>query len=258
MNKRNFSWLLPATVALACWSGAAVAADHAESPQVTADPAADIADVFIFRSPTDASRLVAAMTFAGRPCTAPGGVCGSNANNPVVAGVSSNPTGPVGGVGRIDAPLMRCDRNVLYVFNFAIGTGALPADGSAPVQVFARLARNGDEQCGLRIENVPGAGGRALVGREGAIIQDSGGLRAFAGLVEDSFVFDTPGFVQTLNSLNPADGAPGTIGFSNTRDGFGGRNLSAIVFEIDQQALTVGEPIVRFWGETFRFPGTTP
>ncbi|MGH8430498.1 MAG: hypothetical protein ACREUF_08855, partial [Solimonas sp.] len=83
------------------------AADHAESPAVTADPAADIADVFIFRPDQNQNQVVVAVSFAGRPCTAPGSTCGPN----------SGGTGPVGGTNRIDATTLRCDRNVLYVFN---------------------------------------------------------------------------------------------------------------------------------------------
>lgn len=210
------------------------AADHAESPTVTADPAADIADVFIFRPNQASDRLVAAVTFAGRPSTAAGGV-------------------------RIDGPVMRCDRNVLYVFNIDHrGDGNL--DSVADLKIQARLARNANGQCGVQIEGIPGAGGRVLTGREGSVITDAvSGLRAFAGLVEDPFFFDTVGFSETLGSF-AAEGQSGQLRFRSDRDTFGGRNLSAIVFEIDLAAATGGNagPDIRFWGDTFRFPGTEP
>lgn len=212
----------------------ASAADHAESPAVTADPAADIADVFIFRPDQASNRLVVAVTFAGRPSTAAGGV-------------------------RIDGPVMRCDRNVLYVFNIDhSGDGNL--DSRADLRIQARLARNGNGQCGVQIEGIPGAGGRLLVGREGSIITDTvSGLRAFAGLVEDPFFFDTVGFGETLGSFAAA-GQSGELRFRSDRDTFGGRNLSAIVFEMDLAAATGSNagPQIRFWSDTFRFPGTEP
>lgn len=212
----------------------ALAADHAESPTVTADPAADIADVFIFRPDQSSNRLVAAVTFAGRPTTAGNGV-------------------------RIDGPVMRCDRNVLYVFNIDHrGDGNL--DSRADLKVLARLARNGNGQCGVQIEGIPGAGGRLLVGREGSLITDSiSGLRAFAGLVEDPFFFDSLGFTETLGTF-AAEGQSGQLRFRSDRDTFGGRNLSVIVFEMDLAAAIGGNagPDLRFWGDTFRFPGTEP
>ena len=220
---------------LAACSLAALAADHAESPTVTADPAADIADVFIFRPDPALPKLVAAISFAGRPSTAAGGV-------------------------RIDGPVMRCDPNVLYVFNIdnnADGT----LDARPDIRVLARLARNGNGQCGVQLEGIPGLGGRILSGRSDVILMDSGsGLRAFAGLVEDPFFFDSMGFGETLASFAGA-GQSGTIGFQSTRDTFGGRNLSVIVFEMDLTSALGGigtGSVLKFWGDTYRFPGTQP
>lgn len=214
----------------------AAAADHAESPTVTADPAADIADVFIFRPSQAENRLVAAITFAGRPTTAGGGV-------------------------RIDGPTLRCDRNVLYVFNIDNNADG-NFDTEADVRVLARLGRNGNDQCGVRIENVPGVSGGVLSGRADTVITDAAsGLRAYAGLVEDPFFFDSMGLGETLASF-AAPGASGEIRFMSSRDTFGGRNLSVIVFEMDLAAATGGNPtanpVIQFWGDTFRFPGTQP
>ena len=227
------------TAAIAVWAGAfalaGFAADHAESPTVTADPAADIADVFFFRPNQGMNRLVAGISFAGRPSTAAGGV-------------------------RIDGPTLRCDPNVLYVFNIdnnADGT----LDARPDIRVFARLARNGNGQCGVQLEGIPGTGGRLIAGRTDAILMDaSSGLRVFAGLVEDPFFFDSQGFGETLASFAGA-GQSGTINFQNTRDTFGGRNLSAIAFEMDLTAALGGSAtgaVLQFWGDTYRFPGTQP
>jgi len=246
---------IPRCALAVCLGGAsllAYAADHAESPTVTADPAADIADVFIFRPDQSANRLVAAITFAGRPCTAPGSTCGPNSGG-------SAPV-PVGGTNRIDGPTLRCDRNVLYVLNIDNNADG-NFDTTADIKVQARLARNGNDQCGVQIENIPGTAG-PLRGRSDTVITDTAsGLRAYAGLVEDPFFFDTVGFGETLASF-AADGPSGALRFMNSRDGFGGRNLSVIVFEMDLGAATGGNPtanpVIQFWGDTFRFPGTQP
>src|ERR1051325_506809 len=63
--KRNL-WIAFAGVCATCGGFAVLAADHVETPTVTADPAADIADVYIFRPDQSTNRLVAGITFAGR------------------------------------------------------------------------------------------------------------------------------------------------------------------------------------------------
>lgn len=226
-------------MAAAAWAGMfglnAFGADHAETPTVTADPAADIADVFVFRPNPAMNRLVAAVSFSGRPSTAAGGQ-------------------------RIDGPTLRCDRNVLYVFNIDNNADG-NLDATPDIRVLARLARNGNGQCGVELEGIPGTGGRVISGRTDAILtDDASGLRAFAGLVEDPFFFDSQGFGEMLASFAAA-GQSGTIPFMNTRDTFGGRNLSAIVFEMELTAALGGNatgPVLQFWGDTYRFPGTQP
>ncbi|MFB3111491.1 MAG: DUF4331 family protein, partial [Gemmatimonadales bacterium] len=51
-----------ATALIAGVSVIARSADHADSPAIASDVAADINDVYAFLSPTDANRLVLAMT----------------------------------------------------------------------------------------------------------------------------------------------------------------------------------------------------
>lgn len=213
----------------------AFTADHVETPTVTADPAGDMADVYLWRPDQAAGKIALGMTFAGRSAATAGGV-------------------------RIDGPVMRCDRNILYVWNIDNNADG-NLDTTPDIRVFARLARNANDQCGVRFENIPGTGGRVLVGREGQIITDSSGLRAFAGLVEDPFFFDTVGFGETLASF-ASDGPNGEIRIRNDRDGFAGRNISGIIFEMDLAAVTGGNPaanpVIQVWGETLRFPGTQP
>jgi hypothetical protein len=220
---------------------AATAADHAESPTVTADPAADIADVFFFRPSQGENRIVAAISFAGRPAVAPA---------------------PDGSVRpRIDGPTLRCDPNVLYVINIDNNADG-NLDSRPDVRVLARLARNGNGQCGVQVENIPGAAA-VVSGRTDTVLTDSGsGLRVFAGLVEDPFFFDSIGFGETLATFGTPDTPTGELRITNTRDTFGGRNLSAIVFEMALAPAAGGDPtanpVLQMWGETLRFPGTQP
>lgn len=208
----------------------ALAADHAESPASDADPAADIADVFIFHAPDKAGRLVGVISFGGRPAPR----------------------------SRIDIALY-CDPKVLYTFNIDRDGNNLP-----DVQVFARFGRDSRDNCGLQLSNVPGAGG-TFDGPVGAVFSSSAGMRAFAGLADDPFFFDSQGFTATLATFNPSadeDATPkGSLQFasvlasppfSSTRDSFGFRNVSTIVFEMDETAAAAGATQLRVWGTTSR------
>jgi len=216
------------------FAGLAVqAADHAESPGPTNDPAADIADVYLFRAPDRPNRLVAAMSFANRPLP----------------------------LTRIDFGFF-CDPGVLYTFNFDNDGG----DINAVRSVRARLGKSERGNCGLQLEDVPGATA-PFSGPTETVFTSPGGLRAFAGLRDDPFFFDFPGFVATLATFGASDVASGTLEFatakavppfSKGRDGFRGRNASLIVFEMDLDVIAPvppgggARPTVRFWGTTSR------
>lgn len=184
---------------------AAQAADHAESPGSDADPAADIADVFVFRAADrpEGNRLLGAFTFSNRPAPRT----------------------------RIDLGLY-CDRNVLYTFNIDNNN-----DNQPDFQIFARLAPDSRDNCGLQLENVPGAGG-TFPGSENSVFQSSTGLRAFLGPGDDPFFFDAQGFNATLASFGPRSTPSGQLRFSGSNnngsnDSFAFRNASFIVFELD-------------------------
>lgn len=202
------------------------AADHAESPGADADPAADIADVFIFRSPDrpEGDRLVGAFTFGNRPAPRT----------------------------RIDLALY-CDRDVLYTFNIDSNNDNLP-----DFQILARLARDDRDNCGLQLENVPGAGG-TFSGAEGSVFQSSTGLRAFLGFGDDPFFFDAQGFNATVATFAPDATPSGQLRFSGganngTNDSFAFRNASFIVFEMDLDEVrpVAPETRLRAWGTTSR------
>lgn len=204
-----------------------MSADHAESPGADADPAADLADVFIFPSPQGTGRTVGAITFAGR----------------------SAPRSRIDG----DIP---CDRNVIYTFHIDRETGG-SFDNVADVQVHARFGRNGRGECGLQLENVPGAG---TVSGPIETVFEASGLKFFAGTRNDPFFFDAEGYAALVASF-AAPGQSGDVAGAfrlgqPRRDSFAARNISAIVFEMDNGALTGGgSSRVRVWATTGRIAG---
>lgn len=217
-------------------SFAVFAADHGESPGTDADPAADIADVFIFPSPENASRLVGAITFGGRPAPR----------------------------SRIDGSFY-CDRDILYTFNIDRADAAGNFDSIPDIKILARLGKNDQGQCGLMMENVPGVAA-SFFGPIEQVLVTTSGLRAFAGLRNDPFFFDFEGFTALLNTF-AAPGQSGDlvssfrlVGNQPRRDSFGGRNVSAIVFEMDldtvaPKAANGTRPKIRAWATTSRFGG---
>lgn len=221
-----------AAAAVAMLSLAVLPADHAESPGVTRDPAADIADVFLFPSPESASKLVMAVTFGGAPAPR----------------------------ARVDGRFY-CDPDVLYAFiiDRADANGAF--DNQPDITIYARLGLNSTFQCGLQLENVPGAGGTFSGPIEQVIVTRSG-IKAFAGLRNDPFFFDAQG----LGALFASFATPGQngnlvsafgIGTRPRRDSFAGRNVSVIVFDmnLDQVAprhANGSRPQIRAWATTAR------
>lgn len=226
-------WLLRSLGILALSVSVAVmSADHAESPGADADPNADLADVFIFPSPeTPATKMVGSITFGGRPAPR----------------------------SRIDGAF-NCDRNVLYTLNIDRADAGGAFDNIPDIQVFVRFGRNNDGVCGVQLENVPGAGG-TFSGPIEDILASPTGMRAFAGLRNDTFFFDAEGYAALVASFAAA-GQSGDVvsafglGVRPRRDSFANRNVSHVVFEMD---LNVISPLVggarapiRVWSVTAR------
>jgi len=213
-----------------------MSADHAESPATDADPAADIADVFVFASPESATKLVGAITFGGRPAPR----------------------------SRIDGSFY-CDRDVLYTYNIDRADTAGNFDGVADIKVQVRFGKNGSGDCGIQLDGVPGAGG-TFSGHIERVLVSKGGMRGFAGLRNDPFFFDFEGFSALLVTF-AAPGQSGDLvtsfrltGGQPRRDSFAARNVSAIVFEMDldtvaPRSATGSRSKLRVWGTTARLAG---
>lgn len=202
-------------------ASAARAADHAESPAADLDRAADIADIFVFHSPDRPGRIVGALTFGGRPAPRT----------------------------RIDVEY--CDRDVLYTIHIDKNADDLP-----DAEIYIRYGRDDAGRCGVRFENVPGAGAQVFDGPTETVFASPAGLRAFSGRRDDPFFFDPEGLGATLMTFSgDPDNPTGELRFDSTRDGFGGRNITAAVFEMEETALLSGASArrLRFWATSSRF-----
>lgn len=206
-----------------CLPPLASAADHAEAPTATADPSADIADVFFFR---EAGRLVGAITIGGTPAP--------NA--------------------RVDGPAGRYDPDVLLSFFIDTNDDAKPEH-----EILIRFGRNAAGAPGVQFENLPGAGAAAFSGPVERVFTSPSGLRAFAGLTDDPFFFDAQGFTATNATFSPDKPRGGTLLIDSRRDSFGFRNLTSIVFEIDIASVQARPGIpLRAWGTSGRLIRSAP
>ncbi len=224
-----------ALLMLALVMGPTKAADHAESPGADADPAADLADVFVFLSPENPRRMVAALTFGGRslPRT------------------------------RIDTAFY-CDPKVIYELNIGRANAAGIFSNTPAIKVVARFGKNAAGACGIQLENVPGAGG-TFSGPIETVLSPNSTIRAFAGLKNDPFFFDAEGYngmVAAFASSPPAGGYVASsfgLGSRARRDSFANRNVSVIVFEMDLDTLAPlsggSRPKLQFWATTARRVG---
>jgi Domain of unknown function (DUF4331) len=214
---RVAAWLV-----LAAALGAAqptAAADHADAPASTLDPSADLTDVFVFRK--QAGKLVGVIAFGGAPAPRP----------------------------RVDGPTGRFDPDV--IFTYWIDTDR---DSRPDLQVHFRFGTNSLGQSGVEIENLPGAGYRYVFGPVETVNTTPNGLRFYAGLRDDPFFFDSQGFRATLDSFGDASAPDGTLMFDNTRDSFAARNVTVLVFEMDEAAATRGSDQIYVWATSGRLP----
>jgi hypothetical protein len=218
---------------LAFTAGAAMAADHAESPGADADPGAELADVFLFISPENPNRLVGSITFGGRPAP------------------------------RSRTDIVYCDPKALYVLNIGRANAQGVFTNQPVIKVNVRFGRSDTGRCGVQLEGVPGAGG-TFSGPTETILTSSTGLRAFAGLRNDPFFFDAEGYNGMIAAF-PNAAPPGGylvnafgLGTRPRRDSFANRNITAIVFEMDVNVVApaVGgvRPKIQAWSTTARRP----
>lgn len=230
MNRSSRSaWLGLAAVGLGLvfWSSAR-AADHADGPATTNDPAADIDDVYTWMSP-DAADLNLAMT-----------------------------------IGRDVPASFRLSDQVQYVFH----TQSRGTFGTAPAQSFdiiCEVDRSSEIRCWGGTEIFLGGDAsdpRGLESKDGRMRIFAGRRNDpfFFNLKGFQSVSKTVGTVAGALSFDPAgcpqlDSATSNLlvgGLQTGQDDFLGFNAFALVVSIDKTLVTRGGPIVSVWGSTHR------
>lgn len=144
--------------------------------------------------------------------------------------------GELGSDGR-ERPIF--DRGVLYSIHID-RDGDFVEDATINVRFFRGFFFGGWV---MAVEGMPGAPPIFVAPTERRVrIQP--GVMAFAGLRDDPFFFDLQGFTETLQT--------GTLSFDGTRDGFAGRNVTALAFEMPLSAAANGASTLNIWATTAR------
>ena len=196
------------------------AADHVDSPLVTADQSADIADVFSFQN---GDNLVFAMTLSNAQA-APEIQLGRSIFDPEVL------------------YQFKLDQNGDAVEDLVIQAVFV---GNPTNQVMKVRGPAAPELTGTQARLLvgPSMNVRVSTGAE-AIVQQTGDLTLFAGVRDDPFFFDLAQFSAILAGAAPGFNDPGT-------DFFAGLNVYAIVIEVP--LALVGDPAaLSVWGTTSR------
>ncbi len=210
-------------IATAGIAGLIRAADHRDSAALTADRAADIADVYSFRSPANPDDVVLAMTVSG---LIPPAEVGATFFDPGVVYQF-----------KIDNDGDAVEDLVIQAF--ATGTGAnqvMHFRGPAAPLAAGTLGRTlpGPETATVRVSH-----------GSVATTASRGGLSVFAGTRDDPFFFDLAAFRAVVGGQAASFNNPGT-------DSFAGTNVLAIVVELPS-ALLDG-PELGIWATTSRRP----
>jgi Domain of unknown function (DUF4331) len=136
----------------------------------------------------------------------------------------------------------RFDEDVRYELH--IGRDAFATTRQSAVDIVVRMKQQ-NGQWTVLAQNVPGANGTISGDAESVITK--GTAKLFVGLRDDPFFFDLEGFRNTLMT--------GTLMFNPARDTFAGMNATAIVIEMDLNAVASGSNKLYIWGTTARKDG---
>ena len=205
--------VVAAIASLTVASSSLFAADHAEAPLVESDQAADIADVYAFRDPNDTSKVILAFDVHGF----------------IVPGENGN----LGGF----------DHDVLFRFNIE-NTGDAAPDKFIVVNFDEQSSRS---QPQIATVTIPGStisftapttvsSSTAATAPPPVITTDPAtGIKFFAGLTDDPFFFDIPGFNRFVASV--LAGTPDVSLLSRGRNTFAGYNVQMIALSVPANLL---------------------
>lgn len=209
--------ILAVIASIALFSNLIFAADHAEAPLVESDQAADIADVYAFLDPNDNSKVILAFDVHGF----------------IVPGENGN----LGGF----------DHDVLYRFNIENTSDAAP-DKFILVTFSEQTSRSQPQTARVTI---PGkkksdrirftapttvSSSTASIAPTPVVTTDiTSGISFFAGLTDDPFFFDIPGFNRFTASV--LGGTPNVSELSRGRNTFAGYNAQMIALSVPAYLL---------------------
>ena len=223
-NEKSHKGWVAIAVGLALAAGAAVAADHVDSPLTQSNPDLDITDVYVFRSPVDTRNLVIAVDHQS--------VFDSNG-------------------GHRMGPLFANDGTYQI---FVDRDGDLKPD--VTITTHFADALNGRQSFQIEgLTDPPIVGDVTQIGQAVPYTVQKDGVQAFCGPRDDPFFFDLVAFNDFIRSpYIPAAGLrrPGAGAPQNFFRG----NVASIVLEIPIQKLTgSADPNVgklKIWAKTFR------
>jgi hypothetical protein len=232
---------------LAVAAGGARASDHGDGPAATADPAADLTDLYAWMSP-DGAKLYLALD------------------------VLPNATAA-----------SRFSDAVLYTFHLASQASLADASQRRERLLVCRFTSDAPQQVSCWLQGEPPAVAEYVSGVAGApdgLRSASGRMHVFAGLRDDPFFFNLDGFNavakdEKIASTTVGKDAAGCLLFDSPTsqlflntfkgDGKGGPgydryaagagrsgNVMAIVVAVDKALVTAGGPLVGVWASTNR------
>jgi len=194
------------------------AADHADSPLVASDRAADLADTYLFVDPTDNTKVFIAMTAQGF----------------IVPGEAVNFVG--------------FDQNIRYRFEIET-TGDPRVDKFIDIRFSPRTVANAPQTATITLPSNRTFTAPTTVPTLGTtpppfvITSDSvSGVDFFAGEVDDPFFFDIPGFARFRASA--LAGSPDASQLQRGRDTFAGYNTMAIALRVPISLLGLSGNVV--------------
>ena len=207
------------------------AADHADSPTLAHDQAADVGDLYAFLDPNDNDSIVVIGTVRG--FIVPGEAVNFGIFDPVVRyRFEIERTGDAKADKFIDVTFSQrvggpgpAGREILQVPRAQTATLTLP-----PLRGLA----------GGTFENLPVLAptiGSSPVIPIGSSVGTTG-IKFFAGMVDDPFFFDIPGFSRFLASIR--NGAADASELQRGRDTFGGYNILAIALSLPKSLIAAG------------------
>lgn len=122
-------------------------------------------------------------------------------------------------------------------------------DQAADQELWVRFGQSASGNWGVQVEGIPGGDPAVQSGAVEITNRISGVTDGFfwAGLRDDPFFFDLQGFQDTLST--------GTLSFVNDRDFFAGKNISAIVIQLQTSDLVAAGGSFDVWATTGRVGG---